>query len=353
MQYELLAFLRCPVTGKELQFQLLEEASRTYDTTIIQEIITGLLFSPAGFIFPILQGIPRLLVEAVYDYRSFLEEHVTDYQKRLKKLEQDQGTILRHCVNKNKKTKASFEWEWSFLNAEKKDKIWEKETDTLETIFFNETGLAKNACRDSFMADIGCGHGLMTQAMAAQTTRPVLGVELSKAVETAYTNNRYSNAWFVQADLQYLPFDRQLFDLIYSSGVIHHTDNTHASLLKIEKLLKSKGLLCIWLYHPQKNLYHRVALILRKRISKLPIRLAFLVIALFIFPFTFLIKKIRNKRPLNYREELIYLFDSFTPEFRDEVPAEQAINWLKELQYTSIHTTTADQYGYSLAAVKF
>ena len=102
MQYELLAFLRCPVTGKELQFQLLEETKTAYGSVVVNDIVAGLLFSPAGFMFPVLQGVPRLLVEAVYDYRSFLEQHVADYQSRLIKLEQEYGSLLRRCATKNK-----------------------------------------------------------------------------------------------------------------------------------------------------------------------------------------------------------------------------------------------------------
>lgn len=352
MQYELLQHLRCPVTKTELQFQLIEEFEKKYESSSVREIKTGLLFSSAGFLFPVIDGVPRMLVEAVYDYKTFLQKHLPDFNKRLQLLEASYGKLLKECAAKNNKTKKSFEWEWDFLDAGKKDKIWEKDIASLKDIFFNETGLTAATAINQFTIDVGSGHGLMSAAIAAATNATAIGVELSKAVESAYENNTNPNAWFVQADLQYLPFTANTFDLLYSSGVIHHTNNTQKSLWLIEETLKPGGLLCIWLYHPQKNLYHRVALLLRKFISRLPIQLAFAVIAVFIFPFTYAIKKIKNKKPLNYREELIYLFDSFTPEFRDEVPKEMAVNWLMNKQYRNIETTTIDQYGYSLSAKK-
>ncbi|MBS4064112.1 MAG: hypothetical protein KGZ74_06105, partial [Chitinophagaceae bacterium] len=76
MQYELLRYLRCPVSKTELQFQLIEEFEKNYEGSTVREIKTGLLFSSLGFVFPVINGIPRMLVEAVYDYRSFLQQHV-------------------------------------------------------------------------------------------------------------------------------------------------------------------------------------------------------------------------------------------------------------------------------------
>jgi SAM-dependent methyltransferase len=352
MQYELLRYLRCPVSKTELQFQLIEEFEKNYEGSTVREIKSGLLFSSLGFVFPVINGIPRMLVEAVYDYRSFLQQRVPDYTNRLRQLTTSQSQLLNECISGNKKTKKSFEWEWNFLDAQKKDKIWEKDIASLTDIFLSETGLSIQDVNHKLTIDVGSGHGLMTSAIASLTNTTAIGVELSKAVENAYVHNQRSNAWFVQADLRYLPFAAGTFDVLYSSGVIHHTKNTHESLLCIESSLKVGGLLCIWLYHPQKNLYHSIALLLRKVISKLPVQLAFVLISIFIFPFTYLIKKIKNKRPVNYREELIYLFDSFTPEFRDEVPKEKAMEWLKEMNYTFTKITTVDQYGYSLSAKK-
>lgn len=352
MHHQLLGILCCPVTKTALQFQLIDEFEKKYESSSVREIKTGLLFSSAGFMFPVIDGVPRMLVEAVYDYKDFLQTHINDYNERMKVLEANHGSLLKECASKNYKTKKSFEWEWSFLDAGKKDKIWEKDITSLKDIFLKESGLTAVTAINQFAIDVGSGHGLMTAAIASVTNTTVIGVELSKAVENAYEKNTNHNAWFMQADLQYLPFAADTFDLLYSSGVIHHTNNTQKSLWLIEETIKPGGLLCIWLYHPQKNLYHTVALLLRKFISKLPIQLAFAIIAVFIFPFTYTIKKIRKKRPVNYREELIYLFDSFTPEFRDEVPKNTTMNWLRNKNYKDILVTTIDQYGYSVAAKK-
>lgn len=349
MQTQFLNLLCCPVTKQPLQFQLISEFEKKYSSGMVKEIREGLLFSSNGLVFPVIDGIPRLLIEAMEDYAGFMKKHLADYEKRMNELGSDVKKLIRDCAAKNHKTKQSFEFEWGFLDVDKKDKIWHKDHDELLQVFMSEMGVVKNTYGK--MADVGCGHGVMTSVIAGVSEYAV-GMELSAAVESAYIKNQQQNAWFVQADLQFLPFANEQFDGVYSSGVIHHTNDTHRSFTIIEQLVKKGGLLCVWLYHPQKNLYHTVSLLLRKVISRLPIQLAFVLIAVFIFPFTYLIKKIRNKKPVNYREELIYLFDSFTPEFRFEIPQSTATGWYKDAGYTEVNITTEDQYGYSVKGVK-
>jgi ubiquinone/menaquinone biosynthesis C-methylase UbiE len=175
---------------------------------------------------------------------------------------------------------------------------------------------------------------------------------MSKAVENAYLINKSDNAWFVQADLQFLPFSEKSFDVIYSSGVIHHTNNTELSLSLIEPVLKQEGKLCLWLYHPQKNFGHKIIQFLRSIISRLPLKLGFALIVVFVFPFTFLIKKIKNKNAPNYREEIIDLLDAMTPEHRFEIPHDLATVWLQRRNFKNIKITTSNMFGFSISAEK-
>ena len=105
-----------------MKFKLVSEFNKLYDEQKINEIYEGVLFSETGFMFPIIKGIPRILIESVYDYAAFLKDHLYDYEERKKKLEKDFPGILHYCYKKNKRTKKSFEFEWSFLNTEKEIK---------------------------------------------------------------------------------------------------------------------------------------------------------------------------------------------------------------------------------------
>ena len=91
---------------------------------------------------------------------------------------------------------------------------------------------------------------------------------------------------------------------------------------------------------------------LRKLTSKMPLRVAFVFLSIFVFPLSFLVKKTRRKSPPNYREKMIDRLDAFTPEFRFEIPHGEGISWLTRRKFEHINITSADQFGFSIAAVK-
>lgn len=351
MQYPLLDLLKCPLTKTALQFELISEFDKIYGSQKIKEVKEGLLFSESGLIFPIIDGIPRLLIESIYEYKDFLQQHLPDYQQQLQKTEAVHDKLLQDCIKKNTRSKQSFELEWSFLHPDERDKIWRDEHHDLSTIFLNETAETAIFYNEKSVIDVGSGHGIMTSKIAA-ISKLAVGVELSKAVENGYKKNQEANAWYIQADLQYLPFASNSFDVLYSSGVIHHTNDTEHSLSLIEPVLKAAGKLCLWLYHPQKSKVHHFILWLRGFTKRLPLKIAFVFLMIFVFPFTFLLKKIKNKRKLSYREEIIDLLDQFTPEFRFEITHEQAIGWLNNRKYDDITISTQNQFGFSITGKK-
>jgi SAM-dependent methyltransferase/uncharacterized protein YbaR (Trm112 family) len=341
------ALIVCPVCSHKPELQILSEGERIYDGGKIREINEAIIFSACGFFFPVVDGIPRLQVEAVYDYSTFLQKNMNDYELRLKNLTQKQNALLQYCVKKNKRSKASFEMEWGFLQPEKKDRLWAGSQSDLPKVFLDECRFTPNEVKSRLTLDAGCGHGLTTTAIAGLTGMAV-GMELSRAVDDAYKRNSNSNIFFVQADVQYPPFAEATFDILYSSGVIHHTNSTRDTLNRIISLVKSKGRICLWLYHPQDKPLHHFSLRLRKIFSRMPLRLAAVLITVFLFPVSFAYKKIRGKKDLNYREELINLFDAFTPEFREEIPHDTAEGWLKQSSCKGIKITTTDQFGFSI-----
>jgi ubiquinone/menaquinone biosynthesis C-methylase UbiE/uncharacterized protein YbaR (Trm112 family) len=351
MQYELLKYLRCPVSKRPLKFELIEEFTRNYNEKSNAEVRTGILFSDLGFVFPIIEGIPRMLLESIYDYSDFLRQNIPDFDKVKRHLEKNYRFLLKDCLKKNYKTKKSFEFEWGFLNIDKRDKIWGNDIAELHSVLEKETGVKIEDFNNKIILDVGCGHGVMTTTIGANATLAI-GVELSLSVVMAYNNNKCINAVFIQADLQYLPFADSVFDLLYCSGVIHHTRDTELSFLLIESVIKKEGKICLWLYHPQKDLLHNLFLILRGITKRIPLRFCFLLICFFIFPFSFILKKIKRKSSHNYREEIILLLDQFTPEYRFEIQHEIACIWLSRKMYSDIAITTQDKFGFSIVGIK-
>lgn len=339
------------MTKKELRCKTISTFVKAYGDKEIEEINEAVLFSDTGLVFPVINGIPRMLIESVYDYAGFLKTHLPDYSLIKEKIETNHAVLLNSCIKNNSKTKKSFEFEWSLLQADQNDKIWHEDTSELTQRFLLETAAEKSSFSNKKIIDIGCGHGIMTTKIA-EISGLAVGIELSRAVEQAYTHNRHQDAHYLQGDLQFLPFETNSFDVLYSSGVLHHTNDTLNSLHLVERFLKNEGRICLWLYHPQKSLIHNLLLQIRNITKRLPVKVAFVFLSVFFFPFSFLIKKIKNKRSVNYREEMIDLLDGFTPEFRHEITHETATEWLHELGYHTIQITTTDQFGYSISGIK-
>jgi 2-polyprenyl-3-methyl-5-hydroxy-6-metoxy-1,4-benzoquinol methylase/uncharacterized protein YbaR (Trm112 family) len=350
MNYQLLEILKCPLTKKALRFELISEFDRTYNNTITKEIKEGILFSESGFIFPVIDGIPRMLIEAHIDYAEWFSKNLKNYYSVKNELSLKYPGLIRHCVSKNFKTKQSFAFEWGLLDYEKEDKIWHIDEPGLEDLFFRESEENITSLTGKTIIDVGCGHGMNARAIS-KFCDFVVGAELGKSIENAYKNNTCQNVWFVQADLQFLPFANHTFDILLSGGVLHHTQNTELSFCNVETTIKAGGKLCIWLYHPQKNIIHNILNNLRKLTSHWPIKFQFIMYLLFIFPLTYTIKKIKGKK-LNWREEMIDLLDTLSPVYRHEHEHDEAASWLTKRNYGDIKITIKDQYGFSIIGIK-
>lgn len=351
MQQCLLEILRCPFTKTRLDVKILSAETKLFGAERKNIITEAILFSEAGFIFPVIDGIPRMLLEAVYDYAFFLKKHLGEYELILKRVEEEHAAVLAYCRKKNQQTKKSFHFEWSLLKPSQKDKVWHEDISQLSERFLMEAGCNADELKNKRAIDIGSGHGIMTGKIA-EITGFAVGIELSRAVEEAYSRNNNCNAHYLQGDLQFIPFENNSFDLLYSSGVLHHTNNTRNSLQIVEKLVRHKGRLCIWLYHPQNNHIHTGMLALRTITSRLPLPVTFVFLLVFLFPVSFLIKRMKRKQKPNYREEMIDLLDMFTPRYRFEIKHETAKQWFADLFYSNITVTTTDQFGFSITGIK-
>lgn len=100
--------------------------------------------------------------------------------------------------------------------------------------------------------DAGCGAGMSGLELFAPIVSDVryLGVDISEAVDVARTRfaEHGLSAGFVQADISALPFPAASVDIIFSEGVLHHTNSTKATLMSLARLLKPGGRFLFYVY---------------------------------------------------------------------------------------------------------
>jgi arsenite methyltransferase len=100
--------------------------------------------------------------------------------------------------------------------------------------------------------DAGCGAAMGAAALLHRVLPGCryLGVDVSDAVEVAaqrFAENGWTGA-FLQEDLMALPLPSSSVDVIFSEGVLHHTDSTEAALAATARLLKPGGRFLFYVY---------------------------------------------------------------------------------------------------------
>jgi SAM-dependent methyltransferase len=349
MRERLVSLLRCPVSGSPLQVQIFSKAIRSFrdgDQEIIRE---GLLFASEDWFYPIIDGIPRLAVEAFLDHADFLTRHLPDYPQRRMHLEKKYPGLIRHVLKKNRRTKKSFSLEWSLFDY-KEDRTWEAGREKLLERFLEETAEDAESLKGKLVFDAGCGNGQLDPYIAGSGAT-VIAMDFSSSIGQAYQQNDHSNAHFIQGDIQFPPLAASQFDIVHSSGVLICTNNTELSFCCIEPCVKPGGKLSIWLYHPRKDLIHRLFNRLRSIISRLPLRIQYYLLLIVFLPPSWIVKRLRGNRQ-NRREMMIALMDWLTPEFRWEHEEDEAASWFSKRGYHLVRTTATGLFGFNIIGVK-
>ena len=101
--------------------------------------------------------------------------------------------------------------------------------------------------------DAGCGAGVSAIELFGPilSNARYLGIDVSSAINVATTRfaERGIPGTFMQVDVSKPPFPENSVDLIFSEGVLHHTDSTKDSLLALARLLKKGGRFMFYVYN--------------------------------------------------------------------------------------------------------
>jgi SAM-dependent methyltransferase len=208
MKRKLLDYLNCPSCSAQLDLSEVVVSEG-------QEVMQGRLACIAcKSVFPIVRGVPRFV--------------------RNELLEADKAA-----------TAESFGWQWQHFTHT--DDLYADQflgwIAPVEPKFF----------QNKVVLEGGCGKGRHTELAARWGAREVVGVDLSGAVETAFTATRnLENAHIIQADLYHLPLAR-VFDYAFSVGVLHHLPDPRAGFGSLASRVKPGGHISAWVYGAENN----------------------------------------------------------------------------------------------------
>lgn len=107
--------------------------------------------------------------------------------------------------------------------------------------------------RKSLCLDFGCGKGELCQILKIERQREVVGIDLSLInIKCAKVRVDDINVHYVLCDGCKLPFRDNVFDNVFTIGVLHHIPNLSHAVSEISRVCRNKG--CIIGIEP--NLFH-------------------------------------------------------------------------------------------------
>ena len=206
---------------------------------IKQDIEEGLLICKAcQSSYPIIKGIPRIIKEdlisgLVSNYKNFRIKYQSEFSKT--------KATLAPANLESLKVARGFRFEWlkhSRILPEHKAELMHVFGDLMNPADF--TG--------KVVLDAGCGQGRFSYFITAYGPKEVYCVDFSESVLIAKENlEEVSNVHVIQADIFNLPF-KNIFDMIYSIGVIHHLPQPQRGFNCLLERLRPKGQIFLWIY---------------------------------------------------------------------------------------------------------
>ncbi len=151
---------------------------------------------------------------------------------------------------REEKTIEAFGDEWSRFNQHH---LSNREFNIIYDSYFS---ILPDGCisTEAILADVGAGSGRFADINASKC-KELIAFEPSKAATVCKNRlDSHDNAYVLQSTIQDIPKSfEKMFDLVYSLGVLHHTDSIRVSLEKLSTLVKPGGHILLYIYYSFDN----------------------------------------------------------------------------------------------------
>ncbi|HEY0833311.1 MAG TPA: methyltransferase domain-containing protein [Azospirillum sp.] len=329
MKRRLMDLIRCPACGGRLDLRVQREAEEAVDVPVPAPACRqwcarhdrSLESRPAGFApdcracyaadvregtlgcrscharYPVVHGVPRLFRDAadpaVFDPRS----------------------------------NDSFGLQWE--RHRDGDRTWFKDDLALRRgEFLQSLDLPADALRGALVLDGGCGNGRLTTVVSGYGAE-VVGMDLSRSVDgaerrrPAIAGERAPFVHFIQGNIMEPPLAPAAFDHIHSSGVLHHTPDTHRAFRAFRRLVRPGGRVYVQLYRRREAWVGIPNRLIRALTCRLPVGLLHRLCWAAVPPHTALVRLVARLRgeetaihEASRGERALSLFDNYSPRYQ-------------------------------------
>jgi SAM-dependent methyltransferase len=332
---QLLPHLVCPKSGASLALTAVERDASG-------RVSTGYLSAAGGSVYPIFRGVPILLPE------PWVNQQVIDALRP----HLPAGSVPASPSRRD----WSFDQEWDAHDEAELTRTWGWTLEERTRMFFLESGVTADECRTLSVLDAGCGNGHLTDSLGPAAGM-VIGLDFSLSPISANRRRKNANVFFVIGDILSLPIRPGALDIVYSSGVLHHTGDTRKAFAKVATVVKENGRLFVWLYRKTRSPRQRVLLAvgdnIRKFVHVLPPPLRGWVARAWAGAIFAALKVMKSKRNPTYREVLVSAYDLLTPKHVTFHAPTEVAEWYFENGYGAPTLTHWDNpNGFGMVAVR-
>lgn len=156
-------------------------------------------------------------------------------------------------TGKQKQTEEVFGYKWHQKETFESPASLSRMRNWLNERYGNPADVLSQFKTRPVVLDAGCGGGMSGLEYWRSFLPEInyLGVDISNAVDVArerFNEEGFHEAAFLQESISALPFKSPLFDVIFSEGVLHHTDSTEETFSHLCKLLNKGGYFMFYVY---------------------------------------------------------------------------------------------------------
>lgn len=199
--------------------------------------------------------------------------------------------------------------------------------------------------------EAGCGGGQHT-AFVAPLAGQVVAVDLNSIEVARERNSGFLNVEFVESDIAEIQLGAN-FDIVFSIGVIHHTDDPDRTVRNLVAHVRPGGRLIVWVYSKEgnwiaENVVERVRKCFMRtlsaaailHLSKLATGILYLPVhTIYRLPLAFLpyYEYFDNFRKLSFRRNTLNIFDKLNAPQVQFITRDQVLNWFEDAKFENVH----------------
>ena len=321
-----------------------------------EEVLEGALSCVCGLVFPVLDGIPRMIRNAREEYPEFFSRHGLAGARLV-------PAPVRTAAEPtaDPRSAKSFRLQWAVYREG--DHTW----------FKDDAGLRKRELLDNLettveelkgrtFLDAGCGNGELTRSIAEYGLE-VVAMDFSRSVEGA-RRRLFEHGFpvshrvhYLQGNVLELPLRQQSFDFVHSSGVLHHTPSTERAFRSVARAAKPGGKLYVQLYRRRPAWIHAVNVTLRAATTRLPLGLLY-GLCYAATPLHSALSRLMHAlrgEPAppraTARERAVQMFDNYSPRYQYRHTVPEIIELFRSAGYEDVKDVTLANEARHMLAV--